>query len=105
MAATFGNTLNTIRSASSRTAVELNTPVFKTAYQLFLFFYSEDLNVSHMVIHITFGKQTFRELRKDLMTNILTFAGKYFKIRTKLFCLGFVHNNVFSNKSVHFFCS
>lgn len=45
---------------------------------LYIFnFSSEGLNSSHMVAHISFGKQVYKELRRDLLINIITLACNY----------------------------
>lgn len=39
-------------------------------------FFSDNLNRSHMILHVIFGKQVYREMRRDLLTNIISLAGK-----------------------------
>lgn len=38
---------------------------------------SEGLNSSHMVAHISFGKQVYKELRRDLLMNMINLACNY----------------------------
>lgn len=45
---------------------------------------SDDLNRTHMVLHIIFGKQVFRQMRRDLLTNIVSLAGECFNTGTHL---------------------
>lgn len=37
-----------------------------------------------MILHLIFGKQVFKEMRRDLLTNIVSLAGKESAIKYKV---------------------